>query len=199
MNKKYKSIGVVTLLIGVTLFILYSYYFKNGEKELNKNETESMFIEDKVEPVKAENNEKQIVVEIKGEINSPNVYWIKEDSIVEDLIKMAGGIKEGADISKINRAEKLKNHQSVIIPNKNDSKNIEISSPNTDVSRPDIIDINTADEKKLDTLPGIGLAKAKEIISYREENGEFKSIEDLKNVKGIGDSLFEKIKDKIAV
>lgn len=199
MKKNYKTIGIITLLIGVSLFILYSYFFKNGAKELKKNETESIFIEDKVEPIHNESNEKQIVVEIKGEINRPDVYRVKEDSIVDELIKMAGGVKEGADVSKINRAEKLKNHQCIIIPNQNELKSVDISSPNKDISRPDLIDINSADEKQLDALPGIGLAKAKEIISYREEKGEFKSIEDLKNVKGIGDSLFEKIKDKITV
>lgn len=199
MKKNYKTIGIITLLIGVALFILYSYFFKNGEKELKKNETESIFIEDKVETIQKENTEKQIVVEIKGEINKPDVYRVKEDSIVDDLIKIAGGIKEGADVSKINRAEKLKNHQCIIIPNQNELKSMEISSPNKDISRPDLIDINSAGEKELDALPGIGLSKAKEIISYREEKGEFKSIEDLKNVKGIGDSLFEKIKDKITV
>jgi competence protein ComEA len=199
MQKKYKTIGIIALLAGVVLFIFYSYYFKDGEKELNKNETESMFIEDTVELKQGETNEKQIVVEIKGEINMPDVYWVKEESIVEDLIKIAGGVKESADVTKINRAEKLKNHQCVIVPNKNDLKGTDISSPKKDILRSDSVNINTANESELDSLPGIGKTKAKDILSYREEKGEFKSIEDLKNVKGIGDSLFEKLKDKITV
>jgi competence protein ComEA len=197
MKKNYKTIGVITLLVSVCLFAIYSYFFKGGDKELKKNETESIFVEDGEKAEKVVASEKKIVVEIKGEINKPNVYWVKEESIIEDLIKEAGGITEGADVTKINRAEKLKDHQCVMIPNKNDANNKDISGAKTDISRPNLININTANETELDTLPGIGLTRAKDIISYREEKGGFKAIEDLKNVKGIGESSFEKLKDKI--
>ena len=91
----------------------------------------------------------------------------------------------------------------MIIPDKN---NIENSNENVNILRNEkdnlsskLININTADEKELDSLPGVGPAKAQDIISYREENGGFQSIEDIKNVKGIGESSFEKLKDKITV
>ena len=196
MKKNYKTIGIVVLLGILGLYMLFSY-FTGGEKELKKNDNESIFVEDEnKEEVKVEDN--KIVVEIKGEIMNPNIYWLKVDSIIEDLLSEAGGLKAEADMSKINRAEKLKNHQSIIIPNKNVVKEV-ASTGQTDEKVSSIININTASEAELDTLPGIGPSRAKDIISYREEKGGFNSIEDIKNIKGIGEASFEKLKEKISV
>jgi len=196
MKKNYKTIGIVVLLVLLGVYMLFSY-FTGGEKELKKNDNESIFVEDESKKeVTVEDN--KIVVEIKGEIISPNIYWFKDGSIIEDLISEAGGLKPEADMSKINRAEKLKNHQSINIPNKNPVKGVAASST-TDEKASSIININTASEAELDTLPGVGPARAKDIISYREEKGGFNSIEDIKNIKGIGEASFEKLKDKITV
>ena len=111
---------------------------------------------------------------------------------------MAGGITNEADSSGINRAEKLNNHDVLVVPNKN-SKESNNSSENKDISRNDLVNINKATTDELQTLTGIGPSKAAEIISYREKNGEFKKVEDIRNVKGIGESCFEKIKDKIRI
>ena len=144
------------------------------------------------------NEKNKIVVEIKGEVAKPDVYWLDEDSIVQDLLTLAGGITNEADISGINRAEKLNNHDVLVVPNKN-SKESNNSSENKDILRNDLVNINKATTDELQTLTGIGPSKAAEIISYREKNGEFKKVEDIKNVKGIGESCFEKIKDKIRI
>lgn len=195
MKKNYKTIGIVVLLILLGSYMLFSY-FTGGQKELKKNDNESIFVEDEIKEVVAIEDNK-IVVEIKGEIMNPNIYWLKEESIIEDLISEAGGLKPDADMSKINRAEKLKNHQSINIANKNEVNQLVANGANEEVSS--IIDINTASEAELDTLPGIGPARAKDIISYREEKGGFESIEDIKNIKGIGEASFEKLKDKISI
>lgn len=196
MKKNYKTIGIVVLLGILGLYMIFSY-FTGGQKKLKKNDNESIFVEDEnKEEVKVEDN--KIVVEIKGEIMNPNIYWLKVDSIIEDLLSEAGGLKAEADMSKINRAEKLKNHQSIIIPNKNVVKEV-AATGQTDEEVSSIININTASEAELDTLPGIGPSRAKDIISYREEKGGFNSIEDIKNIKGIGEASFEKLKEKISV
>jgi competence protein ComEA len=196
MKKNYKTIGILVLLISLGLYMVF-LYFTGGEKELKKNDNESIFVEDEnKKEVIVEDN--KIVVEIKGEIMNPNIYWLKEESIIEDLLTEAGGLKAEADMSKINRAEKLKNHQSIIIPNKNAVKEV-ASTSQTDEKISSIININTASEAELDTLPGIGPSRAKDIISYREEKGGFNSIEDIKNIKGIGEVSFEKLKDKISI
>lgn len=203
MKRKFKIAGIAVLLISLGMYLFY-YYIKTGREELIKNDNEEIYEEIKSNYTSVETqNKNQIVVEIKGAINNPNVYWLEEESIVEDLINKAGGLTGSADTTGVNRAEKLKNHQLVVIPDKN---NVENSNENVNILRNEkdnlsskLININTADEKELDSLPGVGPAKAQDIISYREENGGFQSIEDIKNVKGIGESSFEKLKDKITV
>ena len=102
-----------------------------------------------------------------------------------------------ANIKGINRAQELVNHQSIIIPNINDntSTNQAINEGGSDGK----ININTANESELDTLPGIGPSRAKDIINYREKVGAFKSIEEIKNVSGIGEAAFEKMKEIITI
>lgn len=202
MRKKYKIIGLIFFLVCSVFYCLFSY-INTGKEELIKNDETEMYEEVESVDDSSEEKKNQIVVEIKGAIKNPNVYWIDEESIVEDLINKAGGLNENADINSINRAEKLKNHQLIIIPDnsnhENTNVNVNILRSNKDDLSSNLININTADEKELDSLPGVGPSKAKDIIRYREEKGEFKSIEDIKNVKGIGESSFEKLKDKITV
>ncbi|WP_370831714.1 helix-hairpin-helix domain-containing protein [Clostridium sp.] len=140
-----------------------------------------------------------IVVEIKGEVMKPDVYTLSEGSIIKDLIEMAGGLTEEADISNINRAKEINNHDLIIIRNINDV-NIDVEAENNEVNEESDdgkISINDSDISKLKEIPGIGEVKANSIISYREKNNGFKSIEELKNVDGIGEKTFEKIKDSI--
>ena len=122
-------------------------------------------------------------------------------SIIKDLIEAAGGLTQEADISNINRAKEIKNHELIIIRNINDlnieeeyaTEDKEINEESDDGK----ISINDSDLSKLKEIPGIGEVKANSIISYREKNNGFKSIEELKNVDGIGEKTFEKIKDSI--
>lgn len=140
-----------------------------------------------------------IVVEIKGEVMNPDVYTLSEGSIIKDLIEMAGGLTKDADISNINRAKEIKNHELIIIRNINDV-NIEVDAEEEEINEESDdgkISINDSDISKLKEIPGIGEVKANSIILYREKNNGFKSIEELKNVDGIGEKTFEKIKDSI--
>lgn len=137
---------------------------------------------------------------------------------------MAGGAKEDANLSKINLAYQLEDGQKLYVPNINDKEEIEYITE--DVSKNNIVDndgivtdekennknktniesgkkvmvnINKATQSELENLPGIGPAIATRIIEYRKENGKFSSIDDIKNVKGIGDAKYDKIKDSIEV
>lgn len=146
--------------------------------------------------------ENLIVVEIKGEVINPDVYTLNEGSIIKDLIEAAGGLTDEADISNINRAKEISNHELVIIRNINDlvsDEEIEINVMQEVEPDDSKININTADLSKLKDIPGIGDVKANSIIMYREDNGGFKTIEELKNVDGIGEKTFEKIKDNIKI
>ncbi len=200
MKKNYKTIG--TIIVGIIIFLFFIIsYLTGGKSELNKNNDESIFIEEnesmEVISKKEEKESTKIVVDIKGEVKKPDIYWLEEDSIIEDLINLAGGLTEEGDLSKINRAEKLNNHQVVVIPNINDEENQgEIIISSTSDNK---VNINTANLTELDSLSGIGPSKAEAIIKYREENGNFKTIEEIKNVTGIGEGLFEKFKENITI
>ncbi|MBE6051409.1 MAG: competence protein ComEA [Clostridium sp.] len=201
MKKNYKSIGIITIFIAIGVFLL-SKYLMGGRNELEKNDKEEIFVEEQNQDggvsQTSQKEKNKIVVEIKGEVSKPDVYWLEEDSIVQDLLTLAGGLTSEADITSINRAEKLNNHDVLIVPNKNSNEGNNLRN-NNDISRNDLVNINKATEEELKALNGIGASKATAIISYREKNGEFKKIEDIKNVKGIGESCFEKIKDKIRI
>lgn len=215
LNNFNKKIGLIIILV-VILIICILTYIKGGRNELVKNDNTSIFIEENnenndenIEESSEENidkkskvvKDKNIIVEIKGEVKKPDVYKLNDESIVKDVIDMAGGLTEEADISNINRAEKLKNHQLVYIQNKNQDKNNISYSQNSTVSSNSggKININCAQIEELKNLNGIGEAKAKRIIEYREKVGSFNSIEDIKNIEGIGEKSFEKLKDEIEV
>ena len=170
-------------------------YLNESEKENNK-----VFSEDSKENKYLQTSSNStIVVEIKGEVMKPDVYTLSEGSIVKDLIEMAGGLTNEADISNINRAKEINNHDLIIIRNINDV-NMETEIKNNEVNEESDdgkISINNSDISKLKEIPGVGEVKANSIILYREKNNGFKSIEELKNVDGIGEKTFEKIKDSI--
>ena len=153
----------------------------------------------------------KIKVEVKGKVKNPGVYELENDSRVEDLIMVSGGVLEGVNLDNINLSSKLSDEMVIMIENDNKSifyiENtctcpvIKSSGCNTyyDSIFTNKISINTGTLKELMTLPGIGEGKAKEIIKYREKNGIFTSIKDIQNVKGIGKSIYEKIKNSITI
>lgn len=227
--KDKKKVGIVIILF-IVLIVSGVIYSKSGYKELKKNDTESIFVENSDENVQLNENknsnkgvlqkgneevsnkqanipaqEKTIVVEIKGEVKKPDVYILNENAIVKELIEAAGGLTENAELSNINRAKKLQNHELIYIANKNEANkemsNVSSEAKNTSnkVQFENVkkVNINTATLEDLKILNGIGDSKAKSIIEYREQNGGFKSIEDIKNVTGIGEKMFERIKEQI--
>lgn len=150
-----------------------------------------------------------ILIQIIGEVAQPGLYELPGGSRVNDAIQKAGGFTNVADRSALNLASHLRDGDRVIVPSllKIGSDENGIDGGNADVNKhsgeiPTInypIDLNTATTEDLDTLPGIGMVRAQDIIRYREEHGFFNNINELKNVKGIGDSTFEQIKDLVTV
>ena len=144
----------------------------------------------------------KVIIDIGGEVNEPKVTELPEGSRVEDAIEAAGGITDEADMTNINRAAFVSDGEKILIPSKNDA--VSGSDGTYTGAQPggyadDRIDINTADSAELQKLNGVGPATAEKIISYRESNGRFKSVEEIKNVSGIGDKTYEKIKEHIRV
>lgn len=137
-----------------------------------------------------------IKVYVSGAVVKPDVYTLPVGSIVKDAMLAAGGAAADADLDRINLAAPLSDGMQVYFPRKGEAAPPAGSSPAAPAGP---ININTATVEQLDTLPGIGPAIAQRIIDYRAANGPFKSIDEIKNVKGIGDAVFEKIKGMIAV
>lgn len=141
-----------------------------------------------------------LVVDISGCVKTPGVYEIPDGTRLHEVIKMAGGLSKDADIDAINQAELVTDGQKILIPAKIEGENEGASDPaGGSMSDNGKININQADSMMLQEIPGVGPATADKIMQYRETNGRFQSIEDLKNVSGIGEKTFEKMKDKICV
>lgn len=217
-----KKIIALTIILSLILIVSLVTYGKNksnvfkdeymnnifveeNESDVNKNDGKefnqlSQYKED-IKDYNTSLEKNKIVAEIKGEVIKPDVYTLNEGSIIKDLIEIAGGLTAEADISNINRAKELSNHELIIIKNINDKiSQDESKNEGQNIEDDDgKININTADISKLKEIPGIGDIKANSIIMYRESNGNFKSIEELKNIEGIGEKTFEKIKNNIKI
>ena len=213
---KNKNIIILSIVFVTTLlFFLFKDYKKNKD---------SAEVEDKI--VKNENQEasNDIVVDIKGAVKKEGVYKTSSNKRVIDVIKQAGGLKKDANTNYINLSARLKDEMVIWVYTnseikklklENNSTNYMIKSCNCPVvdnttclpNKKDdsnkktngLVNINTASLDEILTIKGIGETKAKSIIEYRDKNGKFKTIEDIKNVTGIGESLYSKIKESITV
>ena len=140
-----------------------------------------------------------IYVYVCGEVKHPGVYRFSKDERIVSAVKAAGGLTKKASAESINQAEKMKDGQQITIPSKKQTAKNEGSDSKAVQSSSGKININTADAAQLMELTGIGAAKAEAVLAYREKNGSFQDIEELKKVDGIADKTFEKIKDSIKV
>lgn len=164
-------------------------------------------------------------MDIKGEVNNPGIYSLDANSRIIDVIELAGGLTTNANTSVINLSKKITDEMVIIIYSNAEVKDFEktkekeeqiqkncqqptdnslkndacIASYATSSNTDQKISLNTATIEELMTLPGIGEAKAKDIIEYRKSNGNFKTIEDIMKISGIGESVFAKIKDYLTI
>ncbi len=144
----------------------------------------------------------KIVVDLRGAIKNPGIYHLSSDARMYELIKMAGGL-DHANVSCINKAQIISDESQIIIPKvEEECSNIDSPLP-TNNSAVQVttqkININYADVSTLSTLPGIGATRAQDIINYRDTNGNFQKIEDIKNVSGIGEQTFSNIQELISI
>ena len=196
-NKKiivYILIGIVVVIASIKLIDIY--YQNNNNEEITIQNV--LTTED--EPEKIENE--TIKVYVTGEVKNQGVIELEQWSRIVDAIEKAGGQTEEANLKNVNLAYELEDGQKIYIPNKSEENTNEITDDGVteiDSKENDTININKANEKELQELNGIGESLASSIIKYREDNGKFKNIEDLKNVPGIGESKFSNIKEKIKV
>lgn len=217
--KKYKYVITIFLFM---LIIFYIVFVKVNLKSKEKNLVDNQVVINEVEKVEVDLKDDLVYVDIKGAVKKPGVYEINSDKKIIDVITIAGGLMENANTDNINLSKKVTDEMVIIIYTNEEVKNsnivdtvikvidkecvcpniqndgcinTEINDSITNVNK--TININTATLEELMSINGLGEAKAKAIIKYREENGYFKIIDDLLNVSGIGEALFEKIKEYI--
>lgn len=193
LNKKYTALVVIGIL---TLFFLVVFSGcennKNSVSLESENETKTR------QEIATE--AKDLYVYVTGAVKKPGVYAVKQGSRVFEVIEKAGGMTKTAKKDCINQAETVADSQNINIITKKQYKKLiynEKNQNNDNKTGSGKININSADVAELTGLSGIGEAKAKAIIQYRNENGNFTNIEDIKKVSGIGDALFKKISNEI--
>lgn len=209
LNKKQKIIIAIILLFVIIVIGYYIYDITTLSNNQSIENIDTFDNSDYTENLENTNNV-EIIVHVAGAVENEGIQHLNENSRVADAIDAAGGLTSDANSNNINLAQKISDGQKIYIPfyedselNENNNNNFQIiddnTSSSTDNSSNALVNINIATQTELETLPGIGPSTALKIINYRKENGNFKSIDDIKNVTGIGDSKFEKIKDKICV
>lgn len=207
---KEKKVIIFIVLISIILIGKNIYNSINDYNMIDENQifvnnvVEENVVKEEVEEVK-----EKIIVHISGAVENPGIVKIDENSRIEDAINAAGGLKDDADITNVNLAYIVEDGIKITIPSIYDENEIDIliddgaaglvSSEEKKSSSSALININKATQTELETLNGIGPSLALKIIEYREQNGKFKSIDDIKNVTGIGDTKFNNIKDQIEV
>lgn len=198
MKNKY-LVGICTV---ICLFFGYQWIV-NTQDENATIELETLDVSEveevEEEPVVEENP--TIMVDVKGAVNVPGVYELQQGDRVKDAIDLAGGVVENADELQVNYAQILEDEMLIYVPVEGEvSEGIATVAPEVSNGNGEgLININKATSEELQTLTGVGPSKADAIIQYREENGEFKSVEDIQHVSGIGEKSFEKLKEEISV
>lgn len=224
---KHKGKIFILIFIAFTCFTVYDTYNMETETKseikTNSKITKKETVE-KQNSKEEKSKETKVLVDVKGEVKTPGVYELTQNNTVIDAINKAGGLTKASDTSNINLSKKLTDEMVIIVYSKEEIKKMDepkVQCPpcnNACIEEDDEkaklkentetetvkesnskININTASLETLQTLDGIGEVKAKSIIEYRQKNGNFKKIEDIKNVSGIGDSVYAKIKDNITV
>lgn len=203
-------IAIIGIVIVTTIGLYYIKFTNENNNEIDIYQNEEEITENIAqEDIAIEEN---ITVHIIGEVKYPGVVVLKEGSRVVDAIGAAGGETDDADLNSLNLAYMLNDGEKIYVPNKQETKDenknyieggggTNISQAGTDQnnSKNEKININTAGEDELMKITGIGESTAKKIIEYRNQNGRFKTIEDIKKIPGIGDSKYNNMKEEIRV
>lgn len=224
-NKKYLFIGVIFVL--ALILFLHSNQ-RNEKNDFNNADNQPKVVKSELPDTQkakatlkkaAVSKPQEVTCDIAGAVKNEGVYTLKQGARLNELIEVAGGLEHNAQLKNVNRALILRDQDKIHIPYRGEKiKSDQIVSSvgsNTTYSTSEQlsgnansigehsnsskININTANIQELQKLNGIGQKKAELIVAYRQENGQFEKIEDLKQISGIGDKTFEALKDQLAV
>ncbi len=185
----------------ITFFLLAGNKGSTREPSVLKGDQDKQVtLENKQE--KTDNESSSIFVEVKGAVKKPGVYTFQSDARVEEAIRRAGGFTSKADTIEINQAAKLEDSMMIYVRKQGEAER-EAQTAGADApsgnEKSQGVNVNQADAAELQTINGIGPAKAEAIITYREEHGEFQQIEDLRNISGFGEKTIERLKNELTV
>ena len=211
---KYKKQLLIAAVVGIAVFLYFTFSSDSSSSMIETIDPLAKFATTNDNPLLESDSTEQlvlqqkIIVDVKGAVHYPGVYTLTEGQRIVDAIEMAGGYVEQAYTTLINHAQKLQDEMIIYIPKIGEEitefmPQLVTSSPSSNIgsssSSDGKVNINSASESEFTTLPSIGPSKARAIINHREEHGRFQTVEDLKNVTGIGEKTFEQLKEHIDV
>lgn len=200
---QYKHFLIPIIIISSLIFFFLS----------KKDEPTSSTLFEPIQPIEEQSvkqveteieTQQSIYVDVKGAVRAPGLYELSENERILDAIQLAGGYTEEANTNAINHAQKVEDEMVIYVPKIGEevaelTDTVTAASSSNSQTSNGKINLNKASAEELTNLPGIGPQKAQAIIAYRDEIGRFRSIEELKNVSGIGEKTFEKLKELIDV
>lgn len=197
----WKVIGMALVIVAVIAFCggnLYQEWRAEGEG-LTLVQEDATAGETAADSAAPENASGEVVVHVAGAVSSPGVYTLPADSRVDDAVRAAGATAD-ADLSQLNLAQKLADGQKITVPAAGETPApVDNAAPSDSSQSGALININTATQEELETLPSIGEVRAQAIIAYREEHGGFRTTDELMEVSGIGEKIFADIAPHITV
>lgn len=200
----WKILGMVLLIVAVLAFCggnAYQDWRAQGEGlTLVKESEDTAAADTSASEENAAAASGEVVVHVTGAVSTPGVYTLPSDARVDDAVRAAGATAE-ADLSQLNLAQKLADGQKITVPAIGSVSGSEgtATTPADASSDGALVNINTASLEELETLPSIGEVRAQAIITYRETNGGFRTIEELQEVSGIGEKIFADVAPHITV
>lgn len=204
LPKKWLLLGSGASIVILITLLVSIYLMVNKEPRVDTTmweETSLTTMAEVATDATKERAETMIYVDIKGAVKVPGIYQLKNQQRIWDAL--AGGVSEEADTAQVNYAQKVKDQMIIYVPKKGEPvpqslETLQESAP-AQQNQEEKINLNTATEAELQTISGIGAKKAQEIIRFRDEQGPFKTVEELKNVPGIGEKTVERLKDMLTV
>lgn len=196
LKRQLKMIVIGTL---VMMFVYYLSQFKTPDEsvlldeylEQETQEVDEVVPEEIQEPI-------YYLVDVKGQVSQPGVYEVESTLRIHEVIRLAGGFLETANVEAMNLAQKIKDEMVIYVPHLDDEIPTDVEQTWSETNETNSkVSLNDATEAELQTLPGIGPSKAAAIVNYREETGSFQSIDELVNVSGIGEKTLEKLREYI--
>ncbi|HHU5332788.1 TPA: helix-hairpin-helix domain-containing protein [Streptococcus agalactiae] len=206
-SHKWETTGIIVglLLFGILGLNHFGTHHKEDDLNINLEKKVSTITEKKV-PMISHVKDKvsnQVTVDVKGAVSHPGVYSLPSQSRVTDAIKRAGGLSNLADSKSVNLAQKLQDETVIYVAQKGEKITVveeeKANNIATQGNSKGKINLNKADLSSLQTISGVGAKRAQDILDYRDSQGGFKTIDDLKNVSGIGEKTLEKLRQDVTL